>query len=67
MFKVKVNLTGWRKYRGYSDLIPTYCCEMTPSYFVEFPSIKEEYFNQQGELKSINYGTYFHINVVERD
>ena len=65
MKKVKVNVRGFKKYVGYSDLIPTYCCELIPSYFVEFPAIREEYFDRQGRLQSMNHGTYFHTQNVE--
>ena len=65
--KVKVNITGWKRYKGYSDLIPTYCCELIPSYFVTFPNMPpERYFDMKsGVMKSIPYGTYFHTKDVK--
>ena len=45
--EVKVKVSGFRKYKGYSDLIPTYCCSATPCYYVIFPAIGYEgYFNK---------------------
>jgi len=37
-FEVKVKVKGFRKYKGYSDLIPTYCCSPEACYYVAFPS-----------------------------
>lgn len=46
-FEDKVKVEGFRKYRGYSDLIDTYCCSATPFYYVVFPRIGYEgYFNK---------------------
>ncbi len=45
--EVKVRVRGFRKYKGYSDLIETYCCSPTPCYYVIFPQIGYEgYFNK---------------------
>ena len=45
--RVRVNMSGFRKYRGYSDLIETYCCSATSCYYVVFPSIGYEgYFSK---------------------
>jgi hypothetical protein len=41
-YEVRVKLEGFRKYKGYSDLIVTYCCSATPCYFVVFPGIGYE-------------------------
>ena len=38
-FEVKVKVEGFMKYKGYSDLIETYCCSATPCYYVIFPQI----------------------------
>ena len=35
-YKVITQIHG-KKMEGVSDLIPTYCCELRPSYFVEYP------------------------------
>ena len=41
-YEVRVKLEGFRKYKGYSDLVVTYCCSATPCYFVVFPGIGYE-------------------------
>lgn len=41
-FEVRVKIKGFRKYKGYSDLITTYCCSATPCYYVIFPAIGYE-------------------------
>ena len=40
--EVKVKVEGFGKYKGYSDLVPTYCCSATASYYVVFPGIGYE-------------------------
>jgi hypothetical protein len=40
--EVRVNVKGFKRYRGYSDLVPTYCCSSQASYYVVFPSIEYE-------------------------
>jgi len=40
--ELKVNAWGFRKYRGYSDLVETYCCSASPCYYVVFPAIGYE-------------------------
>lgn len=40
--EVKVKVEGFRRYRGYSYLVETYCCSATPCYYVAFPSIGYE-------------------------
>lgn len=40
--EVRVRIDGFRKYRGYSDLIPTYCCSAEACYYVVFPAIGYE-------------------------
>ena len=45
--EVRVKLKGFRKYKGYSDLIETYCCSAPPCYFGVFAKIGYEgYFNK---------------------
>ena len=45
--EVRVKVKGFRKYKGYSDLVETYCCTTIPSYYVVFPAIEYEgYFNK---------------------
>ena len=41
-FEVKVKVEGFRRYKGYSDLVETYCCSATPCYYVVFPTIEYE-------------------------
>jgi len=44
---VRVRLKGFGKYKGFSDLIETYCCSSTSCYYVVFPVIGYEgYFNK---------------------
>ena len=40
--EVKVKVKGFMKYKGYSDLVETYCCSATPCYYVIFPAINYE-------------------------
>ena len=45
--EVRVRLKGFRKYKGFSDLVETYCCSSTSCYYVVFPAIGYEgYFNK---------------------
>ena len=45
--EVRVKVKGFEKYKGYSDLVQTYCCSSTPAYYVVFPGIGYEgYFNK---------------------
>ena len=47
-FEVKVKVKGFGNYKGYSDLVPTYCCSSEACYYVVFPSIGYEgYFNKR--------------------
>jgi len=41
-YEVRVNVKGFSKYKGYSDLVITYCCSATPCYYVVFPAIDYE-------------------------
>lgn len=41
-YEVRVKVIGFRKYKGYSDLVKTYCCSSTPCYYVIFPGIDYE-------------------------
>jgi hypothetical protein len=49
--EVRVRLAGFRKYKGFSDLVETYCCSATSCYYVEFPAL--------------DYGGYFQKADVE--
>lgn len=40
--EVRVNVKGFRRYKGYSDLVETYCCSATSWYYVVFPAIGYE-------------------------
>lgn len=45
--KVRVKVRRFGKYKGYSDLVETYCCSATPCYYVVFPAIGYEgYFSK---------------------
>lgn len=45
--EVRIRVKGFRIYKGYSDLVPTYSCSATPCYYVVFPAIGYEgYFNK---------------------
>ena len=45
--EVRIKVKGFEKYRGYSDLVETYCCSTTSCYYVVFPGIGYEgYFNK---------------------
>lgn len=45
--EVRVSVNGFRKYNGYTDLVETYCCSATPTYYVVFPTAGYEgYFNK---------------------
>jgi len=50
-YEVRVNMEGFRKYRGFSDLIVTYCCSATPCYFVVFPDIGYEGYFEKLEIE----------------
>ena len=46
-FEVKVKVKGFRKYKGFSNLVPTYCCSSEACYYVVFPAIGYEgYFSK---------------------
>jgi hypothetical protein len=49
--EVRVNIKGLRKYRGYSDLIPTYCCSATPCYYVVFPATGYEGYFEKWDVE----------------
>jgi hypothetical protein len=42
---------GFRKYRGYSDLVETYCCSVTPCYYVVFPAIGYEGYFEKWDVE----------------
>lgn len=41
-YEVRVKVEGFRMYKGYSDLVPTYCCSPIPCYYIMFPGIDYE-------------------------
>jgi hypothetical protein len=51
-YEVRVNGGGFRKYKGYSDLIVTYCCSATPCYFVVFPGIGYEGYFAKSDVEA---------------
>jgi len=50
-FGVRVNLNGLREHKGYSDLVPTYCCSATPCYYVVFPETGYEGYFQKWDVE----------------
>jgi len=50
-YEVKVNVEGFKRYKGFSDLIVTYCCSATPCYFVVFPAIEYEGYFERKDVK----------------
>ena len=53
--EVRIRMRGFGKYKGYSDLVPTYCCSASPCYYIEFPAL--------------SYGGYFacsDVRIVRR-
>jgi len=55
-YDVRVKIKGFRKYKGFSDLVTTFCCSATPCYFVVIPAISYEGYFQESdvEVKSHN-------------
>jgi len=51
-YEVRVKLEGFRKYKGYSDLIETFCCSATPCYFVVFPAAAYEGYFEVTDVKT---------------
>jgi len=49
--EVRVRLSGFRRYKGYSDLIDTYCCSATSCYYVEFPALGYEGYFQKSDVE----------------
>jgi len=49
--EVRVRLPGFERFKGYSDLIDTYCCSATSCYFVEFPAIGYEGYFQKSDVE----------------
>lgn len=49
--EVRVHIPGFNRYRGYSDLVETYCCSATSCYFVEFPAIGYEGYFQKPDVE----------------
>jgi hypothetical protein len=49
--EVRVRVPGFERYKGYSDLIETYCCSATSCYFVEFPAIGYEGYFQKSDVE----------------
>lgn len=51
-YEVRVKLKGFRKYKGLSDLVTTYCCSATPCYYVVFPAIEYEGYFQTYDVEA---------------
>jgi hypothetical protein len=49
--EVRVRLAGFRKYKGFSDLVETYCCSATSCYYVEFPALGYGGYFQKADVK----------------
>jgi len=49
-YEVRVKLKGFRKYKGFSDLIETFCCSATSCYYVIFPVIGYEGYFQKSDV-----------------
>lgn len=49
--EVRVRMTGFRRYKGYSDLIETFCCSATSCYYVRFPSLGDEGYFQKADVE----------------
>jgi len=55
-YPFEARVTGFKKHKGYSDLVTTYCCSATPCYYVVFSAIGYEGYFQESdvEVKSQN-------------
>jgi len=51
LHEVRVRVPGFRRYKGYSDLIETYCCSATPCYYVVFPALGYEGYFQNSDIE----------------
>jgi hypothetical protein len=49
--EVRVGVKGFGRYKGYSDLVATYCCSATPCYYVMFPAIGYEGYFQTSDVE----------------
>jgi hypothetical protein len=49
--EVRVRVKGFGRYRGYSDLVATYCCSAMPCYYVIFPAIGYEGYFQKSDVE----------------
>lgn len=52
-YPFEARVTGFKKHKGYSDLVVTYCCSATPCYFVIFPAIGYEGYFEISNVKAI--------------
>lgn len=57
-YEVRTKLEGFKRYKGYSDLIVTYCCSATPCYFVVFPGIGYEGYFEKKDVVVSQYFNY---------
>ena len=51
LHEVRVRLPGFERFKGFSDLIDTYCCSATSCYYVEFPAIGYEGYFQKSDVE----------------
>jgi hypothetical protein len=49
--EVRVRVPGFERYKGFSDLIDTYCCSAMSCYFVEFPAIRYQGYFQKSDVE----------------
>ena len=49
--EVRVRLSGFERYRGFSDLVETYCCSATSCYYVEFPALDYGGYFQKADIE----------------
>jgi hypothetical protein len=54
-YPFETRVTGFKKHKGYSDLVVTYCCSATPCYFVVFPRIGYEGYFEKWDIFVIGY------------
>lgn len=51
LHEVRVRVPGFERFKGYSDLIDTYCCSATSCYYVEFPALGYEGYFQKSDVE----------------
>lgn len=64
-YEVRLKVRGFRKYKGYSDLVTTYCCSATPCYYVIFPVIGYEGYFEKWDVEIKKESINFNKNEIE--